>query len=701
MNILKKVICLISLFVISNSYLNAQCGAGEIEILLTTGGGTYDSELWVNVTTGPNGTGSVLWAQGNGTIGNSAGPLTNESICAVEGTTYYVNTYDEWGDGWNGATFTITTGGSTIVTSAGSPDDGDGVGGSGGWDGLPGEFESSEIFTASAPLVPIAMPSDVCEDDALFEVIAPTAYDATSGKAGLAIVLVTDAWASEISFDLYDLDGNLMYDETSFPGAPGSLSNNTVYTIFDNECFDVSTTAGIPDQIDIFDSSSDGIYDNAGGFSGAGVYIYYYAADAIEVFNNDDNGNGIEYIAPGTGAFPSFYTAATNKRTATITHTGASMTGLFPGPSLYEYVSMGTWSGTGAGNQGTVTKTYFGGFAGLARTITVPNGTGTYTPSVPVVGANSSAVFTYNSVYGSAGPASCNVATVTNYEVDVHARPTITPVTNQPCNAGTYDVTLDVDLGTYNVSVDEDGITAFTVTGSGGTLSTTSLTGTGTTQVTISNIPSGSGWSINVNDVSGITCGLTGTNGNCASVLPIELLSFWGENRGNHNQLNWITSTEINNDYFILEKSVDGIKFEKIEGEIAGAGNSLLELSYDKTDKNPYDRTYYRLKQVDFDGRSSFSKVIVIENTGSVVVKLEVYPNPVKKNITLRFRPDEIGFTKINLINALGQSVYSNILETQEGLNKHAMNIENLPSGVYFVTVKMNNRILTEKITKQ
>ena len=271
---------------------------------------------------------------------------------------------------------------------------------------------------------------------------------------------------------------------------------------------------------------------------------------------------------------------------------------------------------------------------------------------------------------------------------------------NQTCGEATYDVTVDVDLGTYNVSVDEDGITAYTVTGAGGTFSTATLTGTGITQVTISNIPAADPWSINVNDVSGISCGLTGTNGTCASVLPVELISFTGAAKGNYNELSWVTATEINNDYFSIEKSDDGINFNALEGIVPGAGNSSQEISYKKNDENPFKRTYYRLKQVDFNGEYSYSKVIFLENKGNNIAEMAVYPNPAINMITLNFNSGQEDATQIEITNALGQQVVEKAIKTKIGLNTQVFDLVDLPNGVYFVTVKANDKMSSKKILK-
>lgn len=102
---------------------------------------------------------------------------------------------------------------------------------------------------------------------------------------------------------------------------------------------------------------------------------------------------------------------------------------------------------------------------------------------------------------------------------------------------------------------------------------------------------------------------------NSATTLPIELSSFTGENTGTKNKLKWTTATELNNDYFTIEKTVDGNDFE-IVGTQDGAGNSNQLNEYSLLDNNVRSViNYYRLKQTDFDGKFSYSNLISIDNT--------------------------------------------------------------------------------------
>lgn len=97
--------------------------------------------------------------------------------------------------------------------------------------------------------------------------------------------------------------------------------------------------------------------------------------------------------------------------------------------------------------------------------------------------------------------------------------------------------------------------------------------------------------------------------------LPIELISFDGENVSNSNLLEWSTASEINNDYFLLEISEDGYNWEDL-ARVSGSGNSTQVISYRFSDMNYKNVVnYYRLSQVDFDGRSETFNIISIDNS--------------------------------------------------------------------------------------
>lgn len=116
---------------------------------------------------------------------------------------------------------------------------------------------------------------------------------------------------------------------------------------------------------------------------------------------------------------------------------------------------------------------------------------------------------------------------------------------------------------------------------------------------------------INIDGYAGNQCDFALTISNPSCTLPIELISFTGKNNGDENILEWITATEINNDYFAIERSEDAINFIEI-GKVDGAGNSLSIKRYSMVDNNPSDLTYYKLIQTDFNGEYKTSEIIVV-----------------------------------------------------------------------------------------
>ncbi|MBL0340120.1 MAG: T9SS type A sorting domain-containing protein [Bacteroidetes bacterium] len=118
-----------------------------------------------------------------------------------------------------------------------------------------------------------------------------------------------------------------------------------------------------------------------------------------------------------------------------------------------------------------------------------------------------------------------------------------------------------------------------------------------------------------------------------ANPLPIELLYFNGKRNHEVVDLKWVTETEINNDYFTVERSDDGTHFSKLMN-VDGAGNSTSPLSYFAKDEHPLTgNSYYRLKQTDYNGSTTLSKIIKINFSSDNSCQL--YPNPVKNNLTI------------------------------------------------------------------
>ncbi len=176
-----------------------------------------------------------------------------------------------------------------------------------------------------------------------------------------------------------------------------------------------------------------------------------------------------------------------------------------------------------------------------------------------------------------------------------------------------------------------------------------------------------------------------------SGALPIELVSFDAQPKGNNVLLTWEVATQINNDYFTIEKSKNGKDWIELS-EIKGAGNTTETIFYTEYDYTPYlPTTFYRLKQTDFDGAYSYSKTRVVTFNDFAINTVLVYPNPTKNLITIKAIDEEL--TDLRIYNSLGQDVtQSTTISTQT--EKTTIDLSRLASGLYTIkTLTSINKI--------
>lgn len=179
--------------------------------------------------------------------------------------------------------------------------------------------------------------------------------------------------------------------------------------------------------------------------------------------------------------------------------------------------------------------------------------------------------------------------------------------------------------------------------------------------------------------------------------LPVELLSFTAKKDNSDVVLKWSTATEINNDYFLIERSSDMESFETI-GTVEGAGNSNELLHYAFTDTDLKDPIcYYRLKQVDYDGAYAYSSVVVISTEGdSPLGEITIGPNPFIDHVNFNYTAIASGTIELLLYDMSGKVVSSESVEVTEGMNTLVLSIDaGLPSGYYLAGVRQNGESTT------
>ncbi|PCI98131.1 MAG: hypothetical protein COB15_06440 [Flavobacteriales bacterium] len=182
--------------------------------------------------------------------------------------------------------------------------------------------------------------------------------------------------------------------------------------------------------------------------------------------------------------------------------------------------------------------------------------------------------------------------------------------------------------------------------------------------------------------------------------LPVELLDFNAVIENNKVKTSWITSSEINNDYFSIQRSQDANTFEQI-GTMQGAGNSSTPLNYVYYDNNPNQGlSYYRLKQVDFNGSFVYSNIeSVYMNPFSVI---NLYPNPAIGELNVLVGSPSDMVVEIEVINAIGEIVMHHQEEIVVGYNTIGLNTLRFSSGNYIfkITLPTGEHIEKEFIRK-
>jgi hypothetical protein len=172
------------------------------------------------------------------------------------------------------------------------------------------------------------------------------------------------------------------------------------------------------------------------------------------------------------------------------------------------------------------------------------------------------------------------------------------------------------------------------------------------------------------------------------TALPIDLVSFTGEMIDNNVELEWVVASQVNNEYFKIEKSLNCEQWEEVS-RIPGAGNSNTQMNYKIYDEKPYDGiSYYRLSQTDYDGESeTFSPISIIYNKP---ITLSINPNPVKEILHLYLEETLRGSTNLTIFNTKGQKIYKKSFIGDYKIIH--LNVNDFKKGYYLLEIDHNQR---------
>ncbi|MDA0195347.1 MAG: T9SS type A sorting domain-containing protein [Bacteroidetes bacterium] len=181
--------------------------------------------------------------------------------------------------------------------------------------------------------------------------------------------------------------------------------------------------------------------------------------------------------------------------------------------------------------------------------------------------------------------------------------------------------------------------------------------------------------------------------------LPVELISFMAEINGEGNALlKWKTATEENNEGFYIEKSIDNaLTFNQV-GFVNGNGNSDRELSYSFTDVEFNQSTYYRLRQMDYDGQFEISPAVFLEHYSTIHPM--IYPNPFNNQVTVKLEEDKS--FRFWLSDVAGNMILNGFDVTAEDIQA-VLNNETLKlkAGIYIIKIFGSGTYYTQRLIKE
>lgn len=221
-------------------------------------------------------------------------------------------------------------------------------------------------------------------------------------------------------------------------------------------------------------------------------------------------------------------------------------------------------------------------------------------------------------------------------------------------------------------------------------LASSSLTGT----FAVFNAPSG--WFVNYNQPN--TGDVTISFG---APLPVELVDFQGKYRDGSVHLHWTTASERDNRGFYVERLQANGNLPESLGFVPGSSHSSALQTYNFKDMNPRPgMNYYRLRQVDFDGKTQFSKIVAVAVTQTAYTV--IHPNPSDgRNVRLSFSIEQDASLEISVLDTQGKTILTERREAIKGLNMLTFDWEILGSGTYMVTLTAPNLYTTQRLVVQ
>jgi hypothetical protein len=182
-------------------------------------------------------------------------------------------------------------------------------------------------------------------------------------------------------------------------------------------------------------------------------------------------------------------------------------------------------------------------------------------------------------------------------------------------------------------------------------------------------------------------------------VLPVKYLSFDAVVNNETVLLKWLTTQEVNNSHFEVERSFDMTNYSTIglvlDGFTVNGNNKSYQYKDNSGDLKNRSIVYYRLKQFDIDGKFTYSKVLAVRLQAKANTVMQVSPNPFVENLNVRFNSTESGTAQIRITNTAGQTLLSKQSTISKGYNNiQVENLNRLATGMYIAQLIMNGTVI-------
>jgi len=184
-------------------------------------------------------------------------------------------------------------------------------------------------------------------------------------------------------------------------------------------------------------------------------------------------------------------------------------------------------------------------------------------------------------------------------------------------------------------------------------------------------------------------------------VLPIELIQFSAEAGDDCNLIKWVTASEINSHWHVIERSEGGLTDWTETGRVAAKGDANEITNYELRDEQPLPFAYYRLREIAFDGIEQYSHVISVQREAGGFGISSISPNPVKDIAVVQYTCSRLGMVQVSVYDSSGKVTSTAGWSSEEGSNHQTLDIAHFEKGVYTMVLSDGYENTAARLVKE